>query len=461
MQEGPSNGISHAEFEMFTEILKDDIDLFIAYLRRENITELNWNDKEIDFERAKKLATVLTAGVPLTALYLANNLIGANGAKVLAQALPGSEIKILDLSGNNISDKGAIALANVLSKPKSKLLFLKLNNNSISPMGAQALSEALPLSPIQALYLEHNEIGYDGCVQLIKALPGTQLKSLQLKENNWDALLANQRLSSEMLVSQQGFYLRKFDMFELVKSTLRSSDVYNLGFLPKYETIPNNVSVSFYSDYYDRLIQSGRFHISKRVVEIELNHQQIRLSYVPYIALCMTQVSPTQKVKYLNQRAVDFAYLNASHYRTVTIPGRGQEWYTFTDSNREYEIRYAFGILMNLPMEIVQKVINYLPCMQHPRQSHSFEQIDRYFEIISKYHPDGIVLKDEIATFDDFSEESNEKQKEEEVDMVAETLIEKPKAVTHSYNLRDRKRHGSQDKVDSQQLVKKRKTMNE
>ena len=100
----------------------------------------------------------------LTSLYLRDNNIGDDGAKVIAEALKVNPVLTkLVFGGNNI---GAEALK---VNPVLNTLWLSMNNIGVD--GAKAIAEALKVNPVlTSLDLQINSIGVDGAKAIAEAL---------------------------------------------------------------------------------------------------------------------------------------------------------------------------------------------------------------------------------------------------------------------------------------------------
>eukprot|EP00466_Bigelowiella_natans_P005010 jgi/Bigna1/131950/aug1.16_g6658 len=100
------------------------------------------------FEHSVALARILVLEQPseldpVESLYINSNLIRANGASVLAEAIRNNLlVEKIYLHDNSIGDKGCIALADAL-KDNQKLRVLHLRSNGITDAGALALAEML------------------------------------------------------------------------------------------------------------------------------------------------------------------------------------------------------------------------------------------------------------------------------------------------------------------------------
>lgn len=84
----------------------------------------------------------------LTQLYLANNSLGNDGLKHLAQCLPTlSQIKVIDLSGNFIDAEGVKSLIFLFEKPNSSVLQNHLEIDlSYNPLGDIGFKHIMKLS---------------------------------------------------------------------------------------------------------------------------------------------------------------------------------------------------------------------------------------------------------------------------------------------------------------------------
>lgn len=117
----------------------------------------------------------------VTEVNLQNLGVGTDEIRVLAAALPGSEITRLNLSNSQISDEGVKFLAESLSR--SRVLELDLSNNSITASGIKALASALPFSLVSKLHLRDCNIGDEGALALALMLPSSGLVYVDLKNN--------------------------------------------------------------------------------------------------------------------------------------------------------------------------------------------------------------------------------------------------------------------------------------
>lgn len=89
--------------------------------------------------------------------------LGAEGARVLAQAPELAAVRKLNLAGCRLGDDGVAAL---LDSPHLACTQLTLRENDIGDQGAQALAGAPALAGCRALFLARNQIGDEGVAAL-------------------------------------------------------------------------------------------------------------------------------------------------------------------------------------------------------------------------------------------------------------------------------------------------------
>uniref|UniRef100_A0A673BST8 NLR family CARD domain-containing protein 3-like n=1 Tax=Sphaeramia orbicularis TaxID=375764 RepID=A0A673BST8_9TELE len=124
-------------------------------------------------------------GSLLSLLTTQKNLIGAGGAKRIAEALKTNRtLTKLILCSNQLGDKGTVALAEALTINQT-LLSLQLQSNSISNRGMTALTKALRLNHgLVSLNLRENSIGVEGAKNMAHALQeNNSLQNLDLTAN--------------------------------------------------------------------------------------------------------------------------------------------------------------------------------------------------------------------------------------------------------------------------------------
>jgi hypothetical protein len=106
--------------------------------------------------------------------------LGAEGARVLAQAPELAAIRKLNLAGCRLGDDGVAAL---LASPHLACRQLTLRENDIGDEGAQALAEAPALAGCRALFLARNQIGDQGVAALAGSVHLSGLEQLGIGGN--------------------------------------------------------------------------------------------------------------------------------------------------------------------------------------------------------------------------------------------------------------------------------------
>lgn len=136
----------------------------------------------------RAIGSILTTGAPLQLLDLGGNLVSAEGAAALAEALAapsGCALRVLNLSANSrIGAAGALALSAAL--PSSRLRELRLAGCGLGSTPCGRIAAAVARSSLETLDLSHNQIGDCGAWDLAWALaePRTRLVHLLLQSND-------------------------------------------------------------------------------------------------------------------------------------------------------------------------------------------------------------------------------------------------------------------------------------
>jgi len=175
-------------------VLSDLRELANALAKNNNITTLDLSGNLIGDEGAEIIAQVphvttliisennirnkgaetLSKNTTLKTLILTNNEIDSTGAKLLSES---KTLTTLDLTGNQVDDEGAVALAG-----NTILFSLILSHNKIGIIGLQALANNTTLN---SLNLSYNEVSSEGAQIIAKS---TTLKSLNLAGNNIETI---------------------------------------------------------------------------------------------------------------------------------------------------------------------------------------------------------------------------------------------------------------------------------
>lgn len=116
---------------------------------------------------AASLAEALGGCTALTHVSLSMGTINEEGARVLAEALPGTAVRELELRGHALADEGLEALAEWI--PDTALRVLDVRSNRIGDDGAVALAEWLPESRLERVELGDGVIGERGAAALADA----------------------------------------------------------------------------------------------------------------------------------------------------------------------------------------------------------------------------------------------------------------------------------------------------
>ena len=130
------------------------------------------------------IASALGASAFVTAINLGGNALGNTGAATLAAALTSNGVLLsLDLCNNSIECAGVQSLAVVLAAPECRLQELLLAVNLIGDDGAEVLAACLtaraeeayaatcaPSALLGALHLNTNRVGAAGAGALLEAM---------------------------------------------------------------------------------------------------------------------------------------------------------------------------------------------------------------------------------------------------------------------------------------------------
>lgn len=146
---------------------------------------LDLRSNNIGDEGMRAFASALPNSKIVT-LYLNNNRIGDEGAGFIAASLSRSQVTKLWLPYNAIGVKGIKSLANVL--PISKIESLELaGNNLIGDEGAQILAGILSQSVINHVGLSHTGTGMAGAKALLQILPRSHVTQLRLVKKDFES----------------------------------------------------------------------------------------------------------------------------------------------------------------------------------------------------------------------------------------------------------------------------------
>ncbi len=115
-------------------------------------------DGRVTLRSASTLARGLCANKSLTALDLRWNALGADGIRLVTEALTGcATLTTLYLCGNALGDVGVLALARLLEQ-NTPLVDLRVRSNNIGSTGAKALFRALKSQPTLQMVDLHGNV---------------------------------------------------------------------------------------------------------------------------------------------------------------------------------------------------------------------------------------------------------------------------------------------------------------
>jgi Ran GTPase-activating protein (RanGAP) involved in mRNA processing and transport len=170
-----SNEISNAGLEkLFQALLHEDCTCHLEqiWLKRCGISSIT----------PSLVGYLEERGSSLTELSLGYNRFVDDGARVLAAALPKSNLKVLNLNNNDITDVGIQYLAAGVSG-STDLIELNLRGNKVMDEGAKLLGQAIRCTKLQSLDISCNPVTDEGVNAIVEALPMSSLAELFLGDN--------------------------------------------------------------------------------------------------------------------------------------------------------------------------------------------------------------------------------------------------------------------------------------
>jgi serine/threonine protein kinase/hemoglobin-like flavoprotein/Ran GTPase-activating protein (RanGAP) involved in mRNA processing and transport len=178
---------------------------------------LDLADNDLRTEGAEILAQ--GAGQELRVLNLRGNLLGPDGAAVLAVSAPPTHLRDLDLACNAIGPGGAASLA--VSKNLSQLRRLNLAQNNLGRQGLQLLLASSGLESLEVLDLSSNVLGPNGAMALASSPLARRLRVLEIADNRIEdaglaALLGTPQLTglSSLGVAQNSLSASGIGLFD-------------------------------------------------------------------------------------------------------------------------------------------------------------------------------------------------------------------------------------------------------
>jgi uncharacterized protein (TIGR02996 family) len=131
---------------------------------------------------ANVLRAVLESVAGLEVLGLANNPLGDNGYRLVAESTRLTQLATLDLAMTQPRLAGLRALA--ASPRPSALRFLALGHNRLGPTAARALAAAAPRPELRFLDLAGNKLGDAGVSAIIASPSFPRLERADLRDND-------------------------------------------------------------------------------------------------------------------------------------------------------------------------------------------------------------------------------------------------------------------------------------
>lgn len=363
--------VNHVKFngklDLEAQNIDDDKALRIAeVLPFTNLKSLDLSLNQIGPAGAEAIARSLKGNTSLTSLNLSSNKLGVASA-TLVHSLKGTKVAKLDLGDNEIGDDGAEAIGKAL--PGTNVTKIFLPSNGISAAGAKALGEALRETQVILLHLWNNIIGDDGAKYLGEALRGTRVISLDLSENDISAVGAKflGDVLSDTSVQRLNLEENKIDSAgaKAFIEDLRRTNVFSLYLKGNFigqngeDTLAGAVSGTCLLEMEVLIDWMG----TSLKEALSLNQQKIVLT--PYYATGLRFVSDAVKNCYPSNRL-----------------------------NPDKEIEYAGGILMNLPPELFEFVIRFLPGMD-AKLKNGKNRSENYVKLFESYHQELLEVQND------------------------------------------------------------------
>lgn len=143
--------------------------------KNRGLNRLSLYSNRIGDEGAERLAAALRSNTTLQGLTLDYNHISETGAHAIADAIRVHPLKSLGLGGNMLGDEGAVVVAEAGGNLRSLTLF----KNDISDTGAKAVAKHLfAAGKLESLDISSNDIGTAGAVAMAQTLPDSNMLSL-------------------------------------------------------------------------------------------------------------------------------------------------------------------------------------------------------------------------------------------------------------------------------------------
>jgi len=257
-------------------------------------------------------------GTSVSTLNLFGNRLQSAALLALVNALPDTNITTLDLGFNYLDRSGAGALGVALSKTLVHTLNLRLNR--LSGVAISGLAKNAFHSKLTCLDLSFNKLGVIGAVILTEALVGSHIRQLCLNGNE---------LTSAVIIA-----LAKNLPYTIINNLeLKNNKIEDIAAF----TLLNNLC-------HTQVIQLSMVgnHINRALIN-QLDNAIVRQRHTlimgPYYAACLPLLPSAKQVSHFGLKQADLA-------------------------DETGRLRYAGGILMQLPVPILCHTLGYLPLMK-------------------------------------------------------------------------------------------------
>ena len=148
------------------------------------------NANQITETVASDIAQVISCNVQLEIIQLSDNVLKANGTKVLCKSLRKcTALKLLDLENNSITEEAADDIAAVITNNKS-LKFVNIGMNKLKSAGIVKIARALKdLSHLNILNVISNEITDYAADDIAKVIAcNSELEGLRINNNHFSTV---------------------------------------------------------------------------------------------------------------------------------------------------------------------------------------------------------------------------------------------------------------------------------
>ena len=205
--------------------LSSDLSLPFPFYSVRGVTDVNLSGVELQAVSLRILSDDLNGGVACNRISLISCGIDDEGAKILADGIKNSHLKVLELNLNHISDDGALALAKCIKaiESGSNLHTLNLSCNDIGDKGALDLAHATKAVKDFNLMIWNNRITKQGIEDMLKMKPDIRISTLEL-----DCRYISESVVAAIISRFTG-YLRRHDFSSLLIVNLSDNCIGDSG----------------------------------------------------------------------------------------------------------------------------------------------------------------------------------------------------------------------------------------